>query len=119
MEQGQVDQNRRPVRPASRNVVYDIVDGERDYQDEQWSHSDKTMTPGEYLILFEEYVAKARGRWAKTHGDVPLMNEFRKLAGIAVRAMETHGSIPRELHVPESAGIVGVMKVEGRPDSTF
>lgn len=119
MEHGQVDQNRKPVRPPHRNVIFDIIDGERDYQDEQWSATDKQLTPGEFLILFEEYVAKARGRWAKTHGDVPLMNEFRKLAGIAVRAMETHGAIPRELHVPASAGIIGTMHVEGNPDTTF
>lgn len=119
MEQGQVDQNRKPVRPASRNVVYDIIDGERDYQDETWPAADKGLTPGEYLILFEEYVAKARSRWVKDHGDVALRNEFRKLAGIAVRGMEQHGAIPRELHVPASAGIVAVMNIADKGDATF
>ncbi len=103
-------ENKVPVRPATRDAVYDVVDGERDYQDGEWSAAERSLTPGEYLILFEEYVAKARAVWVKEHGDVALINNFRKLAGIAVRAMEQHGSIAREYHVPASANIVGTMQ---------
>jgi hypothetical protein len=111
------NQNKRPIRSDARDAVYDIIDGERDYQDETWSDDERKLTPGEFLILFEEYVAKARSRWVKNSGDVPLMNDFRKLVGIGVRAMETHGAIPRELHVPASAGITGVMVVRDRADT--
>lgn len=109
--------NKVPVRPDSRNVVFDIVDGERDYQDEQWSAAERQLTPGEYLILMEEYVAKARATWVKEHGDVGLRNAFRKWAGIAVRAMEQHGALPREFHVPVSANIVGTMQAHDPGDA--
>ncbi len=112
------NQNSPPVRPQSRDKVYDIIDGERDYQDETWSADERALTPGEFLILFEEYVAKARGRWVKNSGDVAFHNDFRKLGGIAVRAMETHGAIPRELHVPASAGITGTVQIVDRSDAT-
>ena len=111
-------QNKVPARPGSRDRVYDVIDGERDYQDDVWSSADKTLlTPGEYLILFEEYVTKARAAWVKEHGDENLRNNFRKLAGIAVQAMERHGAIPREYHVPESANITGVMHARDPVDA--
>lgn len=110
--------NQVPARPASRDRVYDIIDGERDYQDITWAASERALTPGEFLILFEEYVAKARSRWVKDHGDEALRNEFRKLAGIAVRALEAHGAVPREMHVPASAGIVGEMHFADPGDAT-
>lgn len=103
-------QNKPPVRPASRNTVYDVIDGERDYQDDTWPAAEKRLTPGEFIILFEEYVAKARAAWVKEHGDENLKNSFRKLAGIAVRAMEVHGAVPREYHVPASSNITGTMQ---------
>lgn len=111
-----MQQNRTPVRPASRDRVYDIIDGERDYQDATWPASEGKLTVGEYLVVFEEYVAKARALWVKEHGDVMTLNNFRKLAGIAVRALETHGAIPRELHVPASAGITGEMNIRDPGD---
>jgi hypothetical protein len=108
--------NLPPVRPPNRAVIYDVIDGERDYQDEQWSATDRDLTPGEFIILFEEYVAKARAAWVKKHGDRAAVDSFRKLAAIAVRAMEMHGALPREFHVPASAGITGVMEAHDLGD---
>lgn len=103
--------NQNPVRPSSRDKVYDIVDGERDYQDETWPHTEGTgHSVGEYLLMLEEYVARARSEWTKTHGDQPTLNVMRKVCGITVRCMEDHEAIPREFHVPASAGITGELR---------
>lgn len=110
-------QNRVPVRPASRDNVYAVIDGERDYQEDTWPAAERSLTPGEYIILFEEYVAKIRSQWVKEHGDENLKNGFRKLAGIAVRAMEVHGAVPREYHIPASANITGVMQARDDHDA--
>lgn len=104
-------QNKQPVRPPNRDRIFDVLDGERDYQDETWPHTEGTgHSVGEFLLLLEEYVSRARAEWTRTHGDDPTMNVMRKVGGIVVRAMEEHGAIPREFHVPASAGITGEMR---------
>lgn len=111
-------QNKVPVRPAGRNAVYDVLDGERDYQDETFPTSERDLSPGEFLLLLEEYVVKTRARWSKgPEGTDVTVNAFRKIGGIAVRAMEAHGAIPREYHIPQSANIVGTMQARDDNDA--
>lgn len=111
-------QNKVPVRPATRDDVYAVIDGERDYQNETWPASERTLAPGEFLYLLEEYLTKARAGWSKEEAGVTVaLNAFRKIAGIAVRAMEMHGAVPREYHIPESANITGIMQARGNFDT--
>jgi hypothetical protein len=98
--------NQYPIRPKSRDLIYDVIDGERDYQD-----ANHPNTPvGEMLDLIREYAAvplatpKARKR-------------LREIAALAVRAIEaTGGAVPREFHVPASAGITGEMHIVTKSD---
>lgn len=105
--------NKVPTRTVARARVFDVIDGERDYQDENDPATDRELTPGEVLMLFEEQLKHAKSNWSnEPEGRTATINNIRRLASIAVRALETFGAIPREYHVPASANIVG--ELQGR-----
>lgn len=85
--------------PESRLKVYEALNGERAYQEDQWPSSteEPRLTVGEELLLIEEYVRKARAKWAKEgRPEIATLTGIRKIAGIAVRCMEQHGAPQRE-----------------------
>lgn len=80
-----------------RKEVYELIDGERDYQAEMGA---RRVLPieGEMLLL-STYLRKAETVYAETFGDpgeMPTMDVIRKIAAIAVRCMENHPTPPRE-----------------------
>jgi hypothetical protein len=99
--------NQMPVRPASRDAVYDIIDGERDYQDGKYPQAQWVE---DYLALIVKYsdrivVAKEGTR-----------DNLRKIAALAIRAMEGGGALPRAWHVPASANITGTLSIRDPGD---
>jgi hypothetical protein len=99
--------NQVPTRPASRDAIYDIIDGEREYQNgkhpqAQWIE--------DYLVLILDY----SDRVISKGGDA--RDNLRKIAGLAIRAMETVGSVPRAWHVPASANITGTLSIRDPGD---
>jgi hypothetical protein len=99
--------NRVPVRPVSRNKIYDVLDGERDYQQETHP-GDRTLA--EHAMLMEEYARKMM--LAATSGDTFLAQKrVREIGALAIRAAEQHGVWAREYHVPESANVSGTLRV--------
>lgn len=109
--------NKVPVRPPERDRVYDVIDGERDYMDDNSPVSEDELTPGETLAVFEEQLKHAKANWSREpEGRTATINNIRKLAGIAVRALESFGPIPCEFHVPASAGITGTLEMRDKGD---
>jgi len=113
--------NLLPIRPTKREHIYDILDGERDYQDRTHPESPVPML-ADFANLLIEYTDKLAvdvtvdgPSPASGHGPY---KRLREIAAIAVRAMEVYGATPRENHVPASAGITGVMKIVAKADST-
>lgn len=84
--------------PLSQKRVFNIIDTERQYQDQLGM--DRTdgrhHTVSGYVIMFQHYLAKAYEQWIIHPGDEYAIDVIRKLAGIAVSAMEKHGTILRE-----------------------
>lgn len=87
-----------------RSKVYQLIDGERDYQTRVWRENaglDPTCpvrTIAEELLMLEDYVARARTAWtnAPRSTEVAVTADIlRKCAGICVRAMENHGAPAR------------------------
>lgn len=78
--------------------VYDVIDGERDYQNslgpDRTDGTDRTV--GDYLTMFEHYRKKAVYDWASNPSNEQALHQIRKLAAIAVRCMEEHGAPERE-----------------------
>lgn len=84
----------------TRIEVYNVIDGERAYQNEQRGnakrHEDQpAMTPGEYILCMEKCLADARDAWYKPDGGVACMQHIRKVSALGVAAMELHGAPPR------------------------
>lgn len=96
-----------PPKPPSptRLDAYDVIDGERDYQDKTHPASPKP-TLVDFANLLIEYTDKLAADVVNEFSSSPsggALKRLRQIAAIAVHAMEHHGSQPRESHVPASA----------------
>lgn len=85
---------------VSRAEVYSVIDGERDYQDAGKGNAkrhegQKAMSPGEFILCMEKCLSDARNVWYTPNGGTDSLPFIRKVAGLAVQAMELHGAPPR------------------------
>ena len=80
-----------------RKEIYSRIDGERDYQDANWGSRrqadgtpDEEKPVAEWINYIEYHLSKAKERVYRldTEGATA---EVRKVAALAVRAMEIHG----------------------------
>ena len=86
-----------------RDVIYQVIDGEREYQDQKWC-SNSTSSSGvhsnlEFLVYMRDYVEEAL-HFCSRNGD-PKANDFakdviRKVTALGVAAMEQNGIAPRK-----------------------
>jgi len=81
------------MKKLTRAEVYALIDGERDYQDREWPDDDHQV--GAYLTMLQTYMNAAHDAWTYNKGDDDALDVIRKIAGIAVRAMEVHGAPAR------------------------
>jgi len=83
---------------STRNEVYLVIDGERDYQDKlpPTRTDGQPHTVGNYITMLGYYHSKLQEAWALNSGDQQALDVMRKIAGIAVHCMEDHGAIHRE-----------------------
>ena len=117
-----MSQNQVPVRPASRDAVYDVIDGERDYQDAK----SEAITPGgasprphsveEFVIYMVDYTREMKAQlthtWTPDRKAPPeALDTLRKIVARGIACMEQNGARPREWHVPASANISGTVNV--------
>lgn len=86
-----------------RTEVYSRIDGERDYQDWRWENEirddgvpDKDKSPAEWLNYIEQHVSVAKTAVYYLNKE-EVMNEIRKIATLAVRALEIHGCPERQI----------------------
>jgi hypothetical protein len=82
----------------TREEVYQLVDGERDYQDRLSSErTDGTQhSVGDYVTMLTHYVNKLQEAWTMKSGNAAALDVMRKCAGIAVHCMEDHGAPARK-----------------------
>ena len=88
---------------ASRDEVYNAINGERDYQD-GWKDPTLTDSSGlhsnvEFLVYIQDYVAEAlhvASRRPDPEARVQNTHALRKIAAMAVAAMEQNGVFPRQ-----------------------
>ncbi len=105
----------------TRSIVYQTIDGERDYQDQTFPG---TPTLEQSAALIDEYAVKLAALFAPSPSrpspspnDTDALEYLREIAGVAVRAMEEHGVVPRANHVPAALGITGTMHIMDKRDS--
>jgi hypothetical protein len=90
-----------------RHEVYDRINGERDYQDWRWEKEiredrvpDEDKRPAEWLNYIKYHLEQAEVSNYMLKKE-ETMNEIRKIAALAVRAMEIHGCPERQ--IPETS----------------
>lgn len=89
-----------------RTDVYKLIDGEREYQDWRWEQEiredrvpDEDKRPAEWLNYIKFHLEQAEvSNYMLNKQDT--MAEIRKIAALAVRAIEIHGCPPRV--IPET-----------------
>lgn len=79
---------------SSRLEAYKAIDSERLYQDQFYSPENK-LSHGDYLALLQTYLNRAYNEWQPINGESKVLHSFRKIAAIAVKAMEEHGAVSR------------------------
>ena len=74
--------------------VIKAVDEEIDYANslpsDRTDGSEKTV--GEYLVMLDTYLRKAKDEWTFNDGTEEARQEIRKIAAIALRCLEEHGA---------------------------
>lgn len=98
-----------------RGKIFGAIVGERMYQDAQQKggrFQKEVHTVGEELLLMKRYLDKAIAKYADNFGDAPALHGIRKVAALAVRCMENHGALPRELAGVEVLEVAEVVKEE-------
>ena len=86
----------------SREQVYQLIDGERSYQDARWNSNTTTSqgwhSPQEWLTFIRDYTDEALHIGCREADQVAYNKQLailRKIAGMAVAAMEQHGAPER------------------------
>lgn len=77
-----------------RKGVYELIDGERAYQDSRWKDLDKRNSVADFLVYIRNYLDNA----TRSHNaDYPAesLNNIRKIAGLCVACMEQHDTPAR------------------------
>lgn len=85
---------------VSRQEVYNVIDGERHYQDAQQGNAKRhenqpPMTPGEMILCMEECLQQARKAWYKPDGGANCLPFIRKVAALGIQCLERHGAPKR------------------------
>lgn len=80
--------------PTKRELVYNAIDVERDYQDNLGPErtDNRPHSVYAYLVMFDSYLRKAIDGWTNNAGDKVALDNIRKLAAICVRCLEDHGA---------------------------
>lgn len=86
----------------NRNAVYDLIDGERDYQDRRWADSggrpksDSETPVSSWLLYIETQLNRAKDSIYNLD-EQGALEYVRKIAGLAVACMENNETKPRQL----------------------
>ena len=85
---------------STRPQVFHAIDTEREYQRQRWGEGGEAHTPLEYLDYIQDYTNEAMHRLSRTSDEAALkatQDSLRKIAALAVCALERHGVEPRQL----------------------
>lgn len=85
------------MRTKRREFVYDAIDGEREHQNLLGSErtDGHTHTVGDYVTMMNYYMQKLNEEWTMNAGDRRALDVLRKMAAIAVAAMEENEIVKR------------------------
>jgi hypothetical protein len=75
------------------NRVVQLIGEERSKQDVKWgSPDDHPHEVGGWILIMEEYIARARAAWSSNRSDNKALSEVRKVTALGFACMQQHGS---------------------------
>lgn len=107
--------NKNKENRMKRGRIFGVIVGERNFQDAQQKggrFQTEVHSVGAELTLMKVYLDKAMAEYARDFGDASALHGIRKVAALAVRCMENHGALPRELMSLEVLDIAEEVKKE-------
>jgi hypothetical protein len=84
---------------VSRESVYKVIDGEREYQDKKWGADIHSV--GDWIVFMRTHLAQAEVRFSKEVGTEGTLHELRKVVALGVACMEQNGAYERIEITPE------------------
>ncbi len=76
---------------STRKEVYAAIDSEREYQDTVWQKPEHNHSATEYLVYIDHYVKQAFNKVSTENGEKNALTDLKKIAALAVAALEQHG----------------------------
>jgi hypothetical protein len=80
---------------STRQEVFEVINDERDYQEKIWKRPKHNHSAIEYLVYIDHYVKQAMELVSTKDDESDALPNLRKIAALAVAAMEEHGAIDR------------------------
>lgn len=83
-----------------RKDVYELIDGEREFQDAVWdAKMDRALSVADWVIFMEQRLADAKSH---VYGlrEYKVLDEIRKIAALAVACMEHNETFARQATEP-------------------
>ena len=77
-----------------RNVVYKIIDSERDYQDAKWGKKENQVAS--WITYMRHYLNEAERQVTTNDNDEHALLNLRKVVALGVACFEEHGVYFRE-----------------------
>lgn len=85
-----------------RAEVYNVIDGERSYQEKVWGDKGERRTtpacrqisqhdPGQWMVFMEYYMGLAKAELTTKHGEEACLHMLRKVVALGVACFEQHG----------------------------
>ncbi len=78
-----------------RAEVYQVLDLERQYQNQKWANGDAKHNPhsvSAWILFMEHHLQKARTLASTSADETPALHEIRKVTALGVVTMEQHGA---------------------------
>lgn len=100
----------------NRENIFEIINEERNYQDDKWG--DINVHPhevGAWILIMESLLSDARKAWQSKSGDIDALIEIRKVVATGIACMEQHGVLSRK----EVAKINSKKKLMRKLDQDF
>jgi len=87
------------IRTPVREAAYDAIDSERVYQDRGLGNAKGAgiKSLGDHILCIRKLLNDTELAWYKPGGLEDALDHVRKMAAVAVRAMEVHGVQFRDL----------------------
>lgn len=77
-----------------RETVYQILSGEREYQENLWGDSSQSSV-GEFLLYMQDYMNQAINEVTRNPNALSALVTIRKITALGVACLEQHGAQSR------------------------